>query len=119
MPKTDSGFTIYHNPRCSKSRAALALLEERGIEPRVIEYLKTPPTRTELKALIKKLGVKPDAIVRTGEEVFKTEYQGRTLGDEEWLDALVEYPILLERPIVVSGERAVLGRPPEKILELL
>lgn len=110
---------IYHNPRCSKSRQVLALLEERGIEPEIVEYLKTPPTRAELKALLAKLGLKPEQLVRTGEELYKVKYRGRDLSDAQWLDALAENPILLERPIVVSGGRAVIGRPPEKVLELI
>lgn len=110
---------IYHNPRCSKSRQALALLEERGIEPEVVEYLKTPPTKAELKALLAKLGLTPEQVVRTGEDIYKKKYRGRELTDEQWLDALAENPILLERPIVVKGGRAVLGRPPEKVLEII
>lgn len=110
---------IYHNPRCSKSRQALALLQERGAEPEVLEYLKTPPTKAELKALLAKLGLKPEQVVRTGEELYKQKYRGRALTDDQWLDALTENPILLERPIVVRGSRAVLGRPPEKVLEVL
>lgn len=110
---------IYHNPRCSKSRQALALLQERGAEPEVLEYLKTPPTKAELKALLAKLGLKPEQVVRTGEELYKQKYRGRALTDDQWLDALAENPILLERPIVVRGSRAVLGRPPEKVLEVL
>ena len=110
---------IYHNPRCSKSRAACALIAERGLVAEVVEYLKTPPSREELRALLAKLDMKPGDIVRKGEEVFKERYAGRTLSDDEWLDALVAHPILIERPIVVCGDKAVLARPAEKILELL
>ena len=111
--------TIYHNPKCSTSRNALALLRERGIEPVVVEYLKTPPSRDELAAVLARLGMKAEDIVRKGEEVYKLEFKGRSLTEAEWLDALVAHPILIERPIVVCGERAVIGRPPEKVLELL
>jgi arsenate reductase len=111
--------TIYHNPRCGKSRGALALLEQKGIEPTIVEYLKTPPTRAELKAILGKLGMKPEQIVRKGEEVFKTKYAGKNLTDEQWLDALAKDPILIERPIVVQGDKAVLGRPPVEVLKLL
>ena len=114
-----SRLTIYHNPRCSKSRQALALLTERGIEPEVIEYLKTPPTQPELRALLKKLGMRPADILRTGEDAFKEKYKGKSLSDDQWLDAIARDPILLERPIVVKDQRAVVGRPPEKVLELL
>jgi arsenate reductase len=111
--------TIYHNPRCSKSRGTLALLRENGVEPVIIEYLQAPPTRAELRAILEKLRMKPGQLVRTGEEAFKRKYAGRSLSDEQWLDALVTDPILIERPIVVKGDRAVLGRPPENVLELL
>lgn len=111
--------TLYHNPRCSKSRAALALLEERGVGPVVVEYLKAPPTRAELKAILNKLGMKPEQLVRRGEEVFRQHYAGKALSEEQWLDALAEHPILIERPIAVAGDRAVVGRPPEKVLEIL
>lgn len=110
---------IYHNPRCSKSRGALALLEERGITPEVVRYLDTPPTREEMAGLLAKLGMRPSELVRRGEDVFRTEYAGRELSEDEWLDALVTHPVLIERPIVVSGDRAVVARPPEKVLELL
>ena len=117
MPDTD--VTIYHNPRCSKSRKTLALLQENGVEPTVIEYLKESPDKTTLKMLIEKLGVTPGEIVRKGEEVFKQNFSGKTLSDDQWLEALAKYPILIERPIVVKGERAVLGRPPENVLDLI
>jgi len=113
------GITIYHNPRCGKSRAALALLEERGLDPLVIEYLKQPPTREQLRALTTKLGIRPEQLVRKGEDIYRRKYKDRTLSDEQWLGALAANPILIERPIIVRGERAVLGRPVEKVLELL
>lgn len=114
-----AAFKIYHNPRCSKSRATLALLEENGIKPEVIEYLKHPPSAAELKAILSSLQMKPEQLVRRGEDVFKTTYAGKTLTDAQWIEALLEHPILLERPIVVTGDRAVLGRPPENVLQLL
>ena len=111
--------TIWHNNRCSNSRGALALLQEAGMEVEVINYLDTPPDRETLRALLAKLGLPAADLVRRGEAVFKEHYAGRTLSEDEWLDALVAHPILIERPIVVRGERAVVGRPPEKVLELL
>jgi arsenate reductase len=114
-----SAITLYHDPRCAKSRAALSLLQAKGIEPQVIEYLKTPPTRAELAAIVKKLGVKPEAIVRTGEDVYRQKYKGKATSDAQWLDALAAHPILIERPIAVKGERAALGRPPENVLKLV
>ncbi len=110
---------IYHNPRCGQSRAALALLEEKGIRPQVIEYLKTPPNKAALATLVRQLGIKPEQLVRKGEDVYKQTLQGKTLDDAQWLAALAEHPILIERPIVVRNGRAVIGRPPEKVLELL
>ncbi|MFO7305346.1 MAG: arsenate reductase (glutaredoxin) [Gammaproteobacteria bacterium] len=114
-----STVTIYHNPRCSKSRAALTLLKERGIEPRVVEYLKNPPSESELRRIVALLGIKPQELVRKGEDTYKTKYAGKELSNAEWIKAMVEHPILIERPIVVKGDRAVLGRPPENVLELL
>ena len=112
-------FTIYHNPKCTKSRQTLALLQASKIEPQIIEYLQTPPTAAELKGILAKLGMKPEQLVRKGEDVFKENYAGKTLTDAQWIDAMVKHPILIERPIVVSGNRAVLGRPPENVNDLL
>ena len=112
-------IVLFHNPRCSKSRAALELLRGRGVEPRIVEYLKTPPTPDELCAVLEKLQLQPQDIVRKGEDIYKSDYSGRTLGPAEWLAALHEHPILMERPIAVRGSLAVVGRPPEKVLTLL
>lgn len=114
-----TGFTIYHNPKCSKSRATLALLNERGIEPHIIEYLKTPPTAAELEAIVAKLGIKPEQLVRKGEDIYKSKYAGRSLTDSQWIAAMVSDPILIERPIVIHEDRAILGRPPENVSQLL
>jgi arsenate reductase (glutaredoxin) len=112
-------ITIFHNPKCSKSRATLALIEESGATPRIVEYLKTPPTRAELKTILSRLGIKAEQLVRKGEDVYKAKYTGKTLTDSQWIEAMVENPILIERPIVVRGDRAVLGRPPENVKALL
>ena len=115
MPKP----VIYHNPRCSKSRQTLALLEEHGHAPQVIEYLKTPPTVAELQAILKKLKMKPRDLMRKGEDVYKSlGLDNEKLTDEKLLRAMVENPILIERPIVVMGAKAKIGRPPESVLEL-
>ncbi len=116
---TKSSITIYHNPRCGKSRNTLALLQQNGIETTIVEYLKAPPTKEELRAILKKLGMKPEQLVRKGEEIYKQNFAGRELTDEQWLDALVKNPILIERPIVVKSDRAIIGRPPENVLKLL
>ena len=110
---------LYHNARCSKSRSACARLADKGVSTTIIEYLKTPPTREELAAVLAALGMRAEDLVRKGEDVFKATFKGRTLSEDEWLDALVAHPILIERPIAVRGARAVVGRPPEKVLELL
>ena len=112
-------ITIYHNPRCGKSRATLALLQESGVAPHIIEYLKTPPTAAELESIVAKLGIAPEALVRKGEELYKEEYAGRQLTDAQWIEAMSRHPILIERPIVVKGNRAVLGRPPESVKQLI
>ena len=112
-------YIIYHNPRCTKSRETLALLEQAGTAPRVIEYLKTPPTATELRAIVAKLGIEPEQLVRKGEEVYKSTYAGKTLTAAQWIDAMVKHPVLIERPIVIRGTRAVIGRPPENVTKLL
>ncbi|MEE4190894.1 MAG: arsenate reductase (glutaredoxin) [Halieaceae bacterium] len=113
-------FTIYHNPRCSKSRQTLALLEENGVSPEIVLYLDTPPSAAELKTLLGKLGMEARALLRKGEEAYKAEGLADTSLDEgALLAAMVAHPKLIERPIVVKGDRAVLGRPPENVLELL
>lgn len=109
---------LYHNPRCSKSRSALQLLQEAGKTVEVIEYLKTPPGASEIKILLKKLGLKAQDIVRKGEDLFKEKYKNKKISDNEWMEILSKNPILIERPIAVSGEKAVIGRPPERVLEL-
>lgn len=114
-----TGLTIYHNPHCTKSRATLALLQDRGLEPRVIQYLLTPPTAVELEAIVRKLGIRPEQLVRKGEELYKAKYAGKVLTDNDWIKAMVGNPILIERPIVVRGERAAIGRPPENVLPLI
>lgn len=114
-----SALTIYHNPKCSKSRETLALLQGRGTAPHIIEYLKNPPTATELTAIVRMLGIKPEALVRKGEEVFKQRYAGKALTDDQWIEAMIADPILIERPIVVAGGKAAIGRPPEQVLRLL
>jgi arsenate reductase (glutaredoxin) len=112
--------TIYHNPRCSKSRQTLALLEERGVSPVIVEYLKTPPSADDLKAILKKLGLRPQDIVRTKEARYgELGLKERAVSDDELLALLSENPILIERPIVVAGKKAAIGRPPETVLAIL
>ena len=110
---------IYHNPRCSKSRQTLNIIKESGQDVDIIEYLKTPPTAEELEDVLQKLNLPIEYLIRTGDEIYKTEYKGKDLTDAEWIDALVEHPNMLERPIVVKDDQAILGRPPENVKKLL
>ena len=110
---------IYHNPRCSKSRETLALLQKAKEDIEIIEYLNEIPSKAELTTILKQLGLKPEQLLRKGEPVFKEHFKGKTLSDEEWIDAMVAYPKLIERPIVLKNGRAALGRPPSSILEIL
>lgn len=115
-----SQITIYHNPRCSKSRQTLALLEEHKVSPTIVLYLETPPDAEQLKGLLGKLGMGPRELLRTSEAEYKDMNLGdKSLNDETIIDAMVEAPILIQRPIVVKGNKAVLGRPPENVLDLL
>jgi arsenate reductase len=112
--------TIYHNPKCAKSRETLKLLESRGIEPTIIEYLKTTPNKTTLVSLIKMLGIDARALLRTKEpEYKKTGLDNLKLSDSAVLQAMIKHPKLIERPIVVAGSKAALGRPPENVLKIL
>lgn len=110
---------FYHNPRCSKSRSALQLLEGKGVNVEVVKYLEETPSKAELKELLKKLGMKAEQIVRKGEQDYKDNFKGKTLSDDEWIAAFIEFPKLIERPIFINGEKAVVGRPPENVLEIL
>jgi arsenate reductase (glutaredoxin) len=110
---------IYHNTRCSKSRKALAILKENGISPHIIEYLKEKPTLGEFKKLLAKLNMKPEGLLRKGEALYKEKYRGMNFTDEEWIRVMIDNPVLIERPIIVKDNKAIVGRPPEKVLELL
>lgn len=112
-------ITIYHNNRCGKSRTALCILEEQGKPFKTVEYLKDVPTVEELKSIIKKLKIKPHDLIRTKEAVYIENYKGKTLSDDAWIEAMHEHPILIERPIVINGNKAVVARPPEKVHEVL
>jgi arsenate reductase (glutaredoxin) len=113
-------LTIYHNPRCGKSRAALQLIREKDAEVSVVEYLKTPPSAEELENLLNLLGLEPRDLMRKGEAVYKEAgLNNPALDRTALIAAMVEHPILIERPIVISNGKAVIGRPPEKVLEIL
>jgi arsenate reductase len=110
---------IYHNPRCAKSRETLDLIHKSGVVAEVVEYLKTPPTFAELKDLLVRLHLKAEQIVRKSEALYKSDFKGKNFNEDEWITILVENPILIERPIVVRGNKAILGRPPGNVLTLL
>jgi len=113
-------ITLYHNPRCSKSRAALELLDRHGVQPAIVEYLETPPTQETLAALLDMLGLEPRELMRAHErEYTEAGLDDPALTRAQLIAAMVEHPKLIERPIVVRDGKAIIGRPPEKVLELL
>lgn len=110
---------IYHNPRCRKSRETLKLLEDKRIAPEIIEYLKDPPSYEDLKEILSLLKMKPYDLIRRGETIFKEKYKNKELTDDDWVKVMVDNPKLIERPIVVKNGKATIGRPPEKVLDIL
>lgn len=115
-----SNFKIYHNPRCSKSRQTLALLEENGIQPEIVEYLSSPPSAKELKKVISLLDISPQDLMRKKEAEYKgSGLDNKDLTDDEQIKLMVANPKVIERPIVLGNERAAIGRPPENVLEIL
>ena len=113
-------LVIYHNPRCSKSRETLQILQDNDVIPEIIEYLEDPPTAEELRAIVAKLGIGARELLRTTEPVYRdADLDDDSLSEDEIIEAICEYPALLQRPIVVAGDRAVIGRPPAKVLEIL
>ena len=112
--------TIYHNPRCSKSRQTLELLKTEGVEPDIIEYLKTPPDKATLKKILKQLGLKPRELIRKKEAAYKEAgLDNDNLEDDKLIEAMIENPILIERPIVLANGKAAIGRPPDSVLDIL
>lgn len=112
-------ITIWHNPRCSKSRQTLALLKEKGFEPTVYEYLKEAPDRTQILQALVKLGMSAHELIRTGESAYKELGLSKDTSDKALVQAMHEHPILIERPIVFANDKAVIGRPPEQVLDIL
>lgn len=110
---------ILHNTRCGKSRNALQLLQNEGYEVEIIEYLKNTPTKKDLQIILDKLGLKPQDVIRKKESIYLEKFKNKTFTDSEWLQILIEYPILIERPIVIDGYKAVIARPPELAVELV
>ena len=112
-------LTIYHNPRCAKSRQTLQIIQEAGKEVEIREYLKEIPTLDELKDVLSKLNLPVDYLIRKNEQIFKSEFKGKEFSEDEWIQILVDNPKLIERPIVIKDNQAVLGRPPENVEKLL
>jgi arsenate reductase len=110
---------IWHNPRCGKSRETLALIEQTGVVPTIRLYLKDTPTAKEIESVLTKLGIAPLLLIRTKEPLFIELYKDKKLTDQAYIQAMVDYPILIERPIVIKNMKAVLGRPPENVLKIL
>lgn len=110
---------IYHNPSCSKSREALELLKNKGKVVEIIEYVQNPLTFDELSHLIQLLGIKPIELIRTNEKIYKEVFKNKNLSDSEWIEAMVAYPKLIQRPIIIDGNKAIIGRPVERIIELI
>lgn len=110
---------IFHNPRCRKSRETLALIEDKGVDPEIVFYLENVPSQKQLKEIIKMLGIKAHDLVRKTEAIYKENYKGKEYSESEWIKLMVKHPKLIERPIVIKGKKAVLGRPPENVLDLL
>ena len=110
---------IYHNPRCSKSRQTLTLIQEKGEEVEIIEYLRNPLTFEDLEVILVKLAISPINLIRNKEEIWKEEYKGKELKDDEIIQAIVNHPKIMERPIVINGMKAIIGRPPENVLEII
>jgi len=111
--------TLWHNPRCSKSRQGMALLQDHGIDVDIVKYLDTPPSKEEITTLLDKLGIEPRALMRTKEKIYKTLNLAAVEDPERLIEAMTKHPSLIERPVAIVGDKAVLGRPPELILDIL
>jgi len=111
--------TIWHNPRCSKSRQTLELLRDRGIEPKVVDYLKNPPSRGELKHVLELLDIPAHDLMRRGESVYKELDLSKRSDEAKLVEAMIHNPILIERPVVITDDKAVIGRPPEAVLSVI
>lgn len=110
---------VYHNPKCSKSRCALDHLHEKGLDFEVIEYMKALPTVKELKKVLSQLNIKAEDLIRKNEAEYKENFKGKDLTEDQWIDAMIKFPKLIERPIVIKDGRAIIARPTERIEELL
>jgi len=112
-------WKVYHNNRCTKSRNALSFLEEKGIQFELVEYMNHPISAEELKKVIKLLGIKPEELIRKNEQEYKDQFKGKVLTDDEWIQVMIDFPKLMQRPIVVHNDKALIARPTEEIDKLL
>lgn len=119
LKKTKKMIQILHNPRCTKSREALHFLESEGIQPEEIRYMEHPLTAEEIKSILKKLGIPAIEWVRKNEAIFKSDYKDQNLTDDQWAEAMAKHPKLIERPVIINGDKAVIGRPAENIRKIL
>ncbi|AWA29212.1 arsenate reductase (glutaredoxin) [Flavobacterium magnum] len=110
---------VYHNPKCSKSRECLAVLDASGHDCEIVKYLEETPDESEIKTLVEKLGIKPIDLIRTKEPLWKEKFQGRKLTSAQIIKAIVKNPILLERPIVIHGDKAIIGRPVDRVFDII
>ena len=110
---------IYHNTRCRKSREALQIIQQRGLNPDIIQYLNDPPNKEELKNILRILNYNPIELIRTNEQIWKTHFKNKILSDNDIINAMIDYPKLIERPIIINKNKAVVGRPPENVLKIL
>lgn len=110
---------VYHNNRCSKSRDAVQILTENNHPFEIIDYIKTPPTAAALQTVISKLKITPFELIRKNESIFKENFKNKHFSDAEWIEVLIKHPNLIERPIIINGQKAVIARPPEKVFEVL
>jgi arsenate reductase (glutaredoxin) len=117
--KNKEEIQIWHKTTCSKSCEVMSLLKAHKVKPDVFLYLETPPTAEEIKEVLKKLGIKAEELIRKKESIYKEKFEGKKMTEEKWIKAMVKFPILIERPIVIKGNKAVIGRPAEKILEII
>lgn len=112
-------ITVWHKPTCVKSNEVMKALKDEGIQPLVFEYMETPPDEAALKAVLKKLGIPAEELVRKKEKIYKEKFEGKKMTEEKWIKAMVKYPILIERPIVIKGNKAIIGRPTERVWEII
>jgi arsenate reductase len=110
---------VWHKTTCSKSCEVMSLLKEHKVKPDVFLYVETPPTEEEIKAVLKKLGIKAEELIRKKEKIYKEKFDGKKMTEEKWIKAMVKFPILIERPIVIKGNKAVIGRPTASVIDLI